>query len=106
MNMQPPDENQAQSTPGDGQDQGAPKSKVQAIIDRIESDLTELKAAAAEEETPQGEAEEHGGNPEDFAAAMQGGESPAQPAEGEAGAEALPFKKKKPGFLAKGLGLQ
>ena len=52
------------------------------------------------------EAEEHGGNPEDCAAAMQGGEAPAQPAEDEAGAEGLPFKKKKPGFLAKGLGLQ
>jgi hypothetical protein len=69
-------------------DPGAtPKSKVQEIIDRISGDLEELKAAAAEEETPQGEQEEL--PPEGNMA-----EEPAP--EGEPGAS-VPYKKKPAG---------
>lgn len=79
--------------------------KLNDLIARIEADLTELKTVAAAEETPEGEAEEHGGDPSSYAAIMQQG---AKEPEAETGEESIeepgaaeekpmPFKKKKPG---------
>ena len=60
-----------------------PTGSIQEIIAKLESDLAELKVAAAKEETPEGEKEEP--NPE---------EPPAPPPSGGRG-----------GFLKKSLGL-